>query len=103
MSETSSTRSAARNFLQARFNKFGTRSSGSQRFGMLNVDEISRLTSKKASVMEELVSTVRTPQRKALVPDKKIVWALKKARLGSYLLQALRRPPRRASSLIASS
>ena len=41
-------------------------------FGLLKIDELHRLKSKKSSLEE----TVTRPQRKAVVPSKEVIWAL---------------------------
>ena len=45
----------------------------SKKFGLLAIDEIFRLTEKKKSLSESLVSTVHRPMRKAQVPSKAFV------------------------------
>ena len=45
----------------------------SKKFGLLAIDEIFRLTEKKKSLSETLVSTVHRQMRKALVPSKAFV------------------------------
>ena len=45
-------------------------------FGLLNVDEIYRLKTKKQALEETLADTATKPQRKAVVPSKEVVWAL---------------------------
>ena len=48
----------------------------SKTFGMLKIDELHRLKSKKSSLEEALTDTVTRPQRKAVVPSKEVIWAL---------------------------
>ena len=45
-------------------------------FGLLKIDELHRLKSKKSSLEEALTDTVTRPQRKAVVPSKEVIWAL---------------------------
>ena len=51
-------------------------SSLSKTFGLLKIDELHRLKSKKSSLEEALTDTVTRPQRKAVVPSKEVIWAL---------------------------
>ena len=48
----------------------------SKTFGLLKIDELHRLKSKKSSLEEALTDTVTRPQRKAVVPSKEVIWAL---------------------------
>ena len=46
----------------------------SKTFGLLKIDELHRLKSKKSSLEEALTDTVTRPQRKAVVPSKEVIW-----------------------------
>ena len=48
----------------------------SSKFQTLDVESLQRLQSKKKSLQETLVSTTSTPQRKAVVPSREVIWAL---------------------------
>ena len=48
----------------------------SKTFGLLKIDELHRLKSKKSLLEEALTDTVTRPQRKAVVPSKEVIWAL---------------------------
>ena len=48
----------------------------SKTFGLLKIDELHRLKSKKSSLEEALTDTVTRPQRKAVVPSKEVIWSL---------------------------
>ena len=48
----------------------------SSKFQTLDVESLQRLQSKKKSLQETLVSTTATPQRKAVVPSREVIWAL---------------------------
>ena len=50
----------------------------SSKFQTLDVESLQRLQSKKKSLQETLVSTTSTPQRKAVVPSREVIWALEK-------------------------
>ena len=54
----------------------------SKTFGLLKIDELHRLKSKKSSLEEALTDTVTRPQRKAVVPSKEVIWALEEG--GGY-------------------
>ena len=45
-------------------------------FGILDVNSVAALRRKKGAVEEDLVQTVTKPQRKAVVPDRTVIWAL---------------------------
>ena len=45
-------------------------------FGILDVNSIPALRRKKGAVEEDLVKTVTKPQRKSVVPDRRVIWAL---------------------------
>ena len=51
-------------------------------FGLLNIDEVHRLKTKKAALEETLADTATKPQRKATVPSKEVVWALEEGASG---------------------
>ena len=69
----------------------GTLSSGSVKtFGLLAIDEIFRLTEKKKSLSESLVSTVHRPMRKAQVPSKAFVTQIEETAARSFLEQPTR-------------
>ena len=53
-----------------------SRSLLNQLAGLLKIDELHRLKSKKSSLEEALTDTVTRPQRKAVVPSKEVIWAL---------------------------
>ena len=48
----------------------------SSKFQTLDVESLQRLQSKKKYLQETLVSTTSTPQRKAVVPSREVMWAL---------------------------
>ena len=48
----------------------------SSKFQTLDVESLQRLLSKKKYLQETLVSTTSTPQRKAVVPSREVIWAL---------------------------
>ena len=48
----------------------------SSKFQTLDVESLQRLQSKKKYLQETLVSTTSTPQRKAVVPSREVIWAL---------------------------
>ena len=48
----------------------------SNKFQTLDVESLQRLQSKKKYLQETLVSTTSTPQRKAVLPSKEVIWAL---------------------------
>ena len=48
----------------------------SSKFQTLDVESLQRLQSKKKYLQETLVSTASTPQRKAVVPSREVIWAL---------------------------
>ena len=53
-------------------------------FGLLAIDEIFRLTEKKKSLSESLVSTVHRPMRKAQVPSKAFVTQIEETAARSF-------------------
>ena len=55
----------------------------SKTFGVLKIDELHRLKSKKSALEEALADTVARPQRKAVVPSKGVIWARRKGRATS--------------------
>ena len=45
-------------------------------FGLLNLDEVHRLKTKKQALEESLADTATKPHRKAVVPSKEVAWAM---------------------------
>ena len=45
-------------------------------FGILDVNSVPALRRKKGAVEEDLVKTVAKLQKKGVVPDKEVIWAL---------------------------
>ena len=50
----------------------------SSKFQTLDVESLHRLQAKKKFIQETLVTTTSTPQRKAVVPSREVIWALEK-------------------------
>ena len=70
----------------------------SKTFGLLKIDELHRLKSKKSSLEEALTDTVIRPQRKAVVPSKEVIWALEEGAGYDHLVPPapVRRRPRKS-------
>ena len=69
-------------------------------FGLLKIDELHRLKSKKSSLEQALTDTVTRPQRKAVVPSKEVIWALEEGAGYDHQGATGRRPPGGADTVL---